>query len=226
MPTYTSITTIGTTKPVGSTDSQPALKKFWLTLDTSDPTLYNLFENWAVTLDDSYLENITTQSNYTFKIGAPSITNFGYDAMIVTYGAIQTYRVNWGSYTYDSYGILYAQGATANIAAPGVYQPPFAWEDGVWHLRTYFTFEGEDLFYSSDAYFMLTESLDCCIDKYAAKISSCNCSEKVLAKATQMLTYRDMAVKAFDAGDYNSANILLKKATDLCNSTGCNCGCN
>ena len=85
---------------------------------------------------------------------------------------------------------------------------------------------GGTAFYSSDAYFMLTENLDCCISKYAAKISSGNCTEKVLAKATQILTYKDMAVKAFNAADYNSASILLKKATDLCNSTGCNCGCN
>jgi hypothetical protein len=225
MPTYTSTTTIGTTKPTGATDSQPALKKFWLTMDVSDPDVYDLFETYAAISDASYLENLSTQSSYDFKIGAPSITNFGYNAMIVSYGAIQSYRVNWASYTYDSFGILYSQGAAQNNSFPGVYQPPFAWEDGIWHLRTYLTFEGGDLFYASDAYFMLTENLDCCIAKYSAKIAS-GCTTKALDKATQMLTYRELAYRAFDAGDYNDAAIMLKKATELCNSTGCNCGCN
>lgn len=227
MSTYTSVTTISTTKPSVATDTQVLLKKFWLIIDVSDPNIYNLFNNFSITQDNSYLENITTQSDYDFKIGTPSINQFGYNAFITTNYLYQTSRTNWGGGTLgvsDNIGVIYSDGTPDGFLMPGVYQPPFTWEDGVWHLRSDFEFD-ESVTYSSDAYFLLTESLDCCITKYSSKLA-CNCSEKALAKATKMITYRDMAYRAFDAGDYNNASILIRKATELCNSTGCNCGCN
>jgi hypothetical protein len=99
MSTYTSVTTISTTKPSVATDTQVLLKKFWLTIDVSNLDIQLLFENYLITQDNSYLENITTQANYDFKIGAPSIAFFEYDAFIATnyeFG-IST----WGQGTYN-----------------------------------------------------------------------------------------------------------------------------
>jgi hypothetical protein len=201
--TLNSVISLTNTSPYS--DVQPTLKKFWveivgvLDLDTDTPPGGRF----------SYLENLTTETSVS-----------------ANYATIAEFQnTNVAEYPYYEYNnwIFYSQGRTN-----GGVQLPFAWEDGVWHLRTDIRGNYEDdNFYiqTSDAYLILTESLDCCITKYSSKLA-CNCSEKALAKATKMITYRDMAYRAFDAGDYNNASILIRKATELCNSTGCNCGCN
>lgn len=224
MATYTSTTTLSTINPSVYADAYPALKKFWITLDVSDPTIDSYFQNATPFTDSTYLENMSKGKVFTFKGAYPSINPYppGVDATAMTYASLQTnpnriYAYPWQSVFLDIYSILYADGMVANVT-----QPPFDWEDGVWHLKTYVDADEGD--YESDAYYFLTESLDCCMAKYAAKING-TCTSKQLSKMVEMVTYRDMAYQAFNSGYYNTASLMLKKATELCSETGCNCGC-
>lgn len=226
MPTYTSETTIGVSNPSPYSDTRPTEKKFWMTVDVPSSLVYFFINfDYSTAVSNSYLENITTDKSYNFKIGTPSVNYFGYDGLIVVPAIQQNGFDLWPGYTED-YGVFtfiaYSQGRPVN-PLDGLYQPAFAWEDGIWHLSTRLQTDIGD--YESDAYYLLTEQLDCCMTKYAAKIAS-GCTAKALDKMTDMLTYRDMAYKAFEEGDYATTNLMLKKANELCSQTGCNCGCN